>query len=199
MNTYELLGDTRGLPTQIPTQNNRYAKLACARSCCSNKRGKSCCCMNIGSVLYGLSPVQGTYRSINREYKWVLRRCWVRTPFSFCRGFFELDSDLRVWCRQRRIVSLPAMKRRISHDQWSQQSRVLDKRCAHIRRRTIITSLRTRVLFHHSRHNVCSNSVSFAGNRSPCPTPHSFLQASSSKSSSTTSWLRVTATPPGPL
>ena len=35
MNTYGLLGDTRRLPTQIPTQNNRYAKLACARSCCS--------------------------------------------------------------------------------------------------------------------------------------------------------------------
>jgi hypothetical protein len=33
MNTYGLLGDTRrGLPTRTPTQNNRYAKLACARS-----------------------------------------------------------------------------------------------------------------------------------------------------------------------
>ena len=36
MNTYGLLGDTRRLPTQIPTQNNRYAKLACARSCCDS-------------------------------------------------------------------------------------------------------------------------------------------------------------------
>jgi hypothetical protein len=25
-------------------------------------------CMNIGSVLYRLSPVQGTYRPINHEY-----------------------------------------------------------------------------------------------------------------------------------
>ena len=35
-------------------------------------------CMNIGSVFYRL-PVQGTYRSINYEYKWVLRGC-ARTP-----------------------------------------------------------------------------------------------------------------------
>jgi hypothetical protein len=29
--------------------------------------GGACGCMNIGSVLYRLSPVQGTYRSINHE------------------------------------------------------------------------------------------------------------------------------------
>ena len=39
MNTYGLLGDVRGLPTRTPTQNNRFAKLACARSCYSNKKG----------------------------------------------------------------------------------------------------------------------------------------------------------------
>ena len=36
MNTYGLLGDVRGPPTQIPTQNNSFAKLACALQCCSN-------------------------------------------------------------------------------------------------------------------------------------------------------------------
>ena len=36
--------------------------------------------MNIGSVLYRLSPVQGTYRSINHEYKWVLRGCNGDSP-----------------------------------------------------------------------------------------------------------------------
>ena len=31
MNTYGLSkGDARGLPTRIPTQNNRFAKLACS-------------------------------------------------------------------------------------------------------------------------------------------------------------------------
>jgi hypothetical protein len=62
MNTYRFLGVVRGLPTQIPTQNNRYAKLACTRSCCSNKKGNldGLYALREGFVLYVLGPGVGT-------------------------------------------------------------------------------------------------------------------------------------------
>jgi hypothetical protein len=50
--------------------------------------------MNIGSVLYRLSPVQGTYRSINHEYKWVLRGC--NAVVTLQKAVIPLDEDRSI-------------------------------------------------------------------------------------------------------
>ena len=106
----------------------------------------------------------------------------VNRDFGNRKSVGALIASARCW------VSFPEMKRRISHDQWSQQSRVLDKRCAHIRRRTIITLAYAPAYYSHSRHTVFSL-CKFADFLPTFPVPRHtpFLQASSSKSSSTTS------------
>jgi hypothetical protein len=61
---------------RVPSVGDTYPKpLLRFISCLPRRSGQ---CMNIGSVLYRLQPVQGKYRSINYEYIWAMASMRLR-------------------------------------------------------------------------------------------------------------------------
>ena len=69
--------------------------------------------MNIGSVLNRLSPVQGTYRSINYEYIWAATGMYGDSPprsqYAQKDSVTGIQDKVLPWLRIRKLLFQPAV------------------------------------------------------------------------------------------